>query len=726
MWKLFVLFGIFIASNVFSQEERKDVLNVETIWKDYTFYGNGVEGFRSMEDGIHYTRFVRNEAHRDIVQFKFNEPEWTSVLLEGKGLTYNNKEVLVEDYAFNLSEDQLLLQTKRQKRYRRSYVANYFLYDLKTKELAPLDEAHSPQTLATFSPDGSKIAYIHDNNIYVKELKTNKVTPITTDGKRNHIINGTTDWVYEEEFAITKAFGWSPDSKHIAFLKFDETNVKDFTMSYYLDLYPLPYTFKYPKAGEDNSKVSLHISTIKSGETEKIDLAEYEYIPRLNWSTEENQLLVQTLNRHQNHLTYYAVSKTKKTWNAQAFYEEKDAAYVEIDDNLLFLPDGKRFIRTSEQDGFNHIYSIGLDGSKQQLTKGEWDVIEVKGIHRGNNTIYFTAAKEGAPYRGLYTVSIESKAIEQLSKEKGHNDATFSKGMKYYVQTWNNANTPSIFTLHTADGSVLDTLEKNEILVDLLELYNFQPKHFIEVPGAEVSLNASIIYPPDFDSTQQYPVYFHIYCGPGSNLVRDSYNGGDLPYHQLLAQSGYIVVTVDTRGTMYRGAKFKKSTYLQLGKLEIEDMIAVANHFKQLSYVNPERIGIMGWSYGGYMSSLAMTKGEGLFKMGIAVAPVTNWRFYDNIYTERFMRTPQENESGYDDNSPINFAHQLQGNYFIIHGSGDDNVHVQNTMMMINALVDANKPFDMFIYPNKNHGIYGGNTRNHLFQMLYEYTLEKL
>lgn len=726
MQKALIFICTVLSFIAFSQETTSVQLDVETIWKDYTFYGNGVEGFRSMQDGIHYTRFVRNKEHRDIVTFRFDDPNWSEVLLEGKGLSYNGKEIIVEEYGFNLAEDKLLLQTKRQKRYRRSYVANYFIYDLSTKTITPLDTEHQPQTLATFSPDGTKIAYIHNNNIYVKDFSTNAVEAITNDGKMNHIINGTTDWVYEEEFAITKAFGWSPDSKTIAYLKFNERDVRDFTMTYYKDLYPYPYTFKYPKAGEDNSIVTLHLATVKTGKSTQVSLGDYEYIPRLNWSTEDNQLIVQTLNRHQNHLTYYAVTPDKKTWSALPFYEEKDPAYVEIDDNLLFLPDGKSFIRTSEQDGYNHIYNIGLDGKVKQLTKGEWDVIEVKGINADNNLLYFTSAKEGAPYKSLYTVDLKSTELNKLSTQKGYNDATFSLGMKYYVQSWNNANTPSIFTLHTADGAVVDTLENNAILKDLLELYDFQPKQFIQVPGAETALNASILYPPDFDSTKSYPLYFHIYCGPGSNLVKDSYNGGDLPYHQLLAQSGYIVMTIDTRGTMYRGAKFKKATYLQLGKLETEDLIAVANYMKNKPYIDGERIGVMGWSYGGYMSSLAMTKGKGLFKMGIAVAPVTNWRYYDNIYTERFMRTPQENENGYDDNSPINFVSQLEGNYFIIHGSGDDNVHLQNTMMMVDALTEANKPFDMFIYPNKNHGIYGGNTRNHLFQMLYEYTLDKL
>lgn len=723
-----LVFITFIISFVNSQEENiQKELTVEKIWKEYLFYGSGVDGFRSMKDGKHFTQIRLIDGKKSIMKYPFeNEDIDGELILDGKKLTYEGKNLKFDGYEFNETEDKLLITTNRIKRYRRSFFAEYYLYDLKTEKLQPLDEVHSPQTLASYSPDGSKVAYIHKNNIYVKDLSNGKVKAITTDGEINKIINGTTDWVYEEEFAYTKAYDWSPDSEYIAYMKFNESKVKDFTMTYFYALYPDQYTFKYPKAGEDNSKVCLHVVKAKNGKGKEIDLGEYEYIPRIKFSNTENKLMALTLNRHQNHLKYHWIDVTDKNMPSSVIYEEKDRAYVEIDDNLLFLKDGKHFMRTSEKDGYNHIYKINIDGSSEQITDGTWDVVEFKGIDEEQNIIYYTSAEEGPQYKALYSIKLDGSDKKKISSSKGTNDASFSDGMKYFVNSWSNANTPTTYSLHKADGTLLEVLEDNEYLQIIMKEHNFQPKEFMTFDGAEGELNGWIIKPPHFDSTQQYPVYFNVYCGPGSNMVSDSYGSGNFAYHQLLAQKGYIVISVDTRGTMYRGAEFKKSTYLQLGKLETEDLIAVAKQVQGLSFVDPERIGVMGWSYGGYMASLAMTKGADVFKMGIAVAPVTNWRYYDNIYTERFMRTPQENADGYDDNSPINHVDKLKGNYFIIHGSGDDNVHVQNTMEMINALVKADKQFDQFIYPNKDHGIYGGNTRNHLFKMLLDYTLENL
>jgi dipeptidyl-peptidase-4 len=417
------------------------------------------------------------------------------------------------------------------------------------------------------------------------------------------------------------------------------------------------------------------------------------------------------LNRHQNKLQFFKFDPNTKANQAQLFYTITDEAYVEIDDNLAFLPDGASFISTSEKDGFKHIYRIYFNGNIEQITSGNWDVIEIKGYDSASKNIYYTSAEFSATQKELFSVNLEHKVKTKLSTQPGHTDATFSNGMKYFIQVWSDANTPPVTTLHRQDGTQIQVLEDNKALKEKLESYKLQKKIFLSLEGAADKLNAWMIKPYNFDPTQKHPVYMFVYCGPGSNTVNDKWEGATYLYHQLLAQKGYIVVSVDPRGTQYRGSKFLKSTYLQLGKLE---------------FVDPERLGIQGWSFGGYMSSLAMTKGNGVFKMGIAVAPVTNWRYYDNIYTERFMRTPQENAAGYDQNSPINFCENLEGKYLIIHGSGDDNVHYQNTMEMVNALIKANKQFDMFIYPDRNHGIYGGNTRMHIFDQMLEYTLNNL
>ncbi|SFT38030.1 dipeptidyl-peptidase-4 [Lishizhenia tianjinensis] len=703
-------------------------LDVETIWKDYTFQENSVAGFRSTNDGEHYTQFKREGKIKSIYKYSFTDENKEELIVDGSTLFFRGEVLKIDNYFFNADESKMLFTTQTRKKYRRSFDALYYVYDLKTKELAPLDEIHFPQTLAEYSPDGSKVAYVSENNLFVKDLESGNIKQITKDGEFNKIINGTTDWVNEEEFALTKGFEWSPDGNYIAYLKFDERNVKEFTLNWYKDLYPTAYTYKYPKAGEDNSKIGLYIAKTKNGKSKQVDLTEYEYIPRFSWAVHTNQLVAITLNRHQNRLQCLLIDAEDKSLTPKLVYQEEDEAYVEIDDNLEFLPDGLSFIRTSEKDGFNHIYQIFLNGEVKQITKGNWDVIEYKGYNAESKDIYFTSAQEGAMYKALYKTNIESaKTPIKLSANRGYNHAEFSTGMKYYINRWSDANTPTITTLHKNNGEVIRTLEDNAIFAEELKLYNFQPKEFFTLEGANGDLlNAWIIKPDNFDSTKQYPVYFNIYCGPGSNMVLDKFDGHNFAYHQLLAQSGYLVVSVDTRGTMYRGAKFKKSTYLQLGNLESDDLVAAAKNFAQLPYVDENRVGIQGWSFGGTMTTLSMLKGNDVFKMGIAVAPVTHWKYYDNIYTERFMRTPAENQEGYENYSPVNLVKRLEGKFFLIHGAFDDNVHHQNTMELINAFVDADKQFDLFIYPNKNHGIYGGNTRNHLFKMMYTYTLEHL
>ena len=610
--------------------------------------------------------------------------------------------------------------------YRRSFAANYFLFDLATKKLYPLDENHQPQTLAEYSPDGKMVSYIHGNDLFVKNVSSGEIKKLTKDGKKNKIINGTTDWVYEEEFAITKAYGWSPDSKQIAFLKFNEREVKEFNLSYYGSLYPENYKYKYPKAGEANSVVTAHHVNIKSGKISAIALGEYEYIPRINWSSNKNNLIIQTLNRHQNHLKYHIIDFDQKKPISRTFFEEKSATYVEVDDNLILLKDGNSLLRTSESSGYNHIYQVFFDGSTKAITMGNWDVMEFLGLDEESNSIFYSAATNGPLNKIIYKMSIASGNSDRLTPENGWSDAEFTAGYKYFVHSYSNANTPTEHVLRNSKGEKIVDLELNNDLTSKLASYKLSKKEFLKIDANGVELNASIIKPLNFDPSKKYPVYVTVYGGPGSNEVKNAWDGNDYMYHQLLAQKGYIVFSVDPRGTMYRGADFKKSTYLQLGKLEIEDVINSCKELQKLPYVDKNRFGIMGWSYGGYMASLGITKGAEIFKMAIAVAPVTNWRYYDNIYTERFMRTPKENENGYDLNSPINYVHQLKGKFLLIHGSTDDNVHYQNTMEMTNALVKANKQFDLFIYPNRNHGIYGGNTRNHLFQMMLEYILDNL
>ena len=714
---------LFLSNALIAQK----TFNVEKIWRNYEFLRKGVAGFNGMKDGEHFTKLNKSNDSTWITMHAYKNYQGKgNTLVSAKELVYQGKLLPIDGYAFSADETKLLLTTETTPIYRRSFTANYFIFDLKTKIISPMDETKNGATLAEFSPNGKKVAFVFKNNLYIKDLETNTTSTITTDGKQNEIINGTTDWVYEEEFAITKGFEWSFDSKKIAYLRFDESKVKEFNIDLYnAELYPDKLTYKYPKAGEDNSKVSAYIFDLPTNKTQLIALPNYEYIPRLNWSPTQNTLVLQTLNRHQNTLSFHAVDAN--TLTSKLFFTEKSDTYVEIDENSMYiLPNGKELIRTSEISGYKHIYKLNFDGTQTPITLGNWDVIELYGINTNATTVYFSSAEKGAIHQGVYKIGINGKNKTALSSETGHNVAQFTPGMQYFVLDKSDVNTPNSYELKSENGKVLAVLEDNAALNARLKDYTLTSKEFMEFTGPAGKLNAWMMKPTNFDPTKKYPVYINIYGGPGQNTVLNQWGGNDYMYHQLLTQKGYIVVSVDPRGTQFRGVAHKKATYLNMGKLELEDFIATATELGKLSYVDKNRIGIQGWSYGGFMTSLAMTKGAPVFKMGIAVAPVTNWKYYDNIYTERFMRTPSENMAGYEDNSPIKYAKELKGNYLIVHGTADDNVHYQNALEFINTLVQSNIQFDQFTYPNKNHGIYGGNTRNHLYNLLLEYTVKNL
>ena len=699
-------------------------ITVEKIWKNYEYYPKGVEDFKSMKDGEHYSRIGEDGS---ILIYKLMDAnDKGEVLVNKNSLVYNDSIIAYEDYEFNSDETKVLFMTNIKPIYRRSYTAIYYLYDIKTKQLVPLDDKHKPQTLAEYSPDGKSVSFIHGNDIFVKELASGKSIKLTEDGKRNKIINGTSDWVYEEEFGITKAYEWSPDSKWISFLRFNEKEVKEFNLTYYQGLYPEEYKYKYPKAGEDNSEVTAHLINVQKKSITPINLGEYEYIPRLSWAGNANKLVLLTLNRHQNHLKYHLIDLTAKKMTQKIFYEETSTTYVEIDNNLLVLKDGNTILRTSEMDGYNHIYQLDFNGKSTQITKGNWDVIDLYGIDELSNTVYYSSAEVSPMVKTIHSIQRDGANKTTVSKSIGWNDASFTSGFKYMVLTHSQANNPPVYSLMKNDGGFVRILEDNEELNLTLSTLTLSKKEFITFNVNGNTLNAWIMKPANFNAANKYPVYMTLYGGPGHNEVVDAWDNADYMYHQLLTQKGYIVICIEPRGTLYRGAAFKKSTYLQLGKLETEDLIATAKEIQGFPYVDPQRIGVMGWSYGGFMASLAITKGADVFKMAIAVAPVTNWRNYDNIYTERFMRTPKENPNGYDANSPVNFVNLFKGKFLLIHGSADDNVHYQNSMELVNAMVKADKQFDLFIYPNRNHGIYGGNTRNHLFSMMLNFIEKNL
>ncbi|MDX1331598.1 MAG: S9 family peptidase [Robiginitalea sp.] len=720
MKKHWLLWVVLLAGPVLMAQQKQ--ITLEDIYGG-TFSTQGLEVLRSMNDGQHYTILNSDSQARtsSIDKYRYSTQEKVATLVATdsmSGIPY------FTSYTFSEDESKVLLATQVEPIYRRSRLGIYYIYDLSSGNLVQISNEKIQEP--TLSPSGDRVAFVLANNLYTADLSTGAVSQVTSDGQPNAIINGVTDWVYEEEFAFVRAFAWNSDGSKLAFLRFDERDVPEFSMDVYgQDLYQYPYVFKYPKAGEANAKVSLHIYDLKTEATREVSLGGAYYIPRIQWMNHPDHLSVQTLNRHQNHLTLHKVDAAQMKVNV--LLEERDDAYVDVTDNLTFLPDD-RFIWTSEKDGYNHIYLHDTDGSeKYQLTSGPWEVTSYYGYDAENRRIYYQSSEQGSINRDIYSVSDRGKRKERLSTGSGTNRASFSSDFSYFINTFSNVDTPPVYTLHRAsDGELVRELRHNRDLLETLKGYEMAPKEFstLQVNGNE--LNMWMIKPADFDPDKKYPLFMFQYSGPGSQQVANRWNGSNDYWHQMLASKGYIVACIDGRGTGLKGRDFKKVTQLELGKYEVEDQIAAARKLSELPYIDEARTGIWGWSYGGFMASNCILKGNDVFEMAIAVAPVTSWRFYDTIYTERYMHTPQENPDGYDDNSPLQYADQLKGKFLLVHGSADDNVHVQNTMRMIEALVQANKPFDWAIYPDKNHGIYGGNTRLHLYSKMTQFVLDNL
>lgn len=701
-------------------------ISVEEIYTG-AFRAKGMDALQSMKNTNQYTVLNTDRATKSqqIDLYDFATLKKVSTLIDTK----NFKELSdngIDSYVFSNDEKQILIANNSNSIFRHSFTADYYLYNLASKALTKvLEQVQEP----TFSPDGTKIAFAKNNDLYIYDIASKNTTRVTNDGVKNAVINGITDWVYEEEFAFVRAFNWSTDSKKLAYIRFDESEVPQFSMDMYKkDLYPTSETFKYPKAGEKNALVSLHIYNLSGNISQPINLGNYSdfYIARMKWTNDANLVSVQVLNRHQDNLDLIFVDAT--TASPKVVLNEKDKAYVDVTDNLTFLKDNS-FIWTSEKDGFNHIYLYDKNGKlKNQVTKGNWDVTSYYGFDEKTKTVFYQSVEKGSILRDVYKISLDGKKKVKLSSLVGTNAATFSPDFTYFINTYSSATVPPTYTLNSSkDGKQAQEIVNNTALVDKLKKYDLPAKEFFELTTEKGhKLNAWMIKPKDFDATKKYPVFMYQYSGPGSQEVANNWLDTNDMWFMMLSQQGYIIACVDGRGTGYKGAAFKKCTQKELGKFEVEDQIDAAKVIGSYAYVDKSRIGIFGWSYGGFMSSNCLFKGADVFKMAIAVAPVTNWRFYDSIYTERYMTTPQENASGYDENSPINHVSKLKGNFLLIHGTADDNVHVQNSMQMIEALVQANKQFDWAIYPDKNHGIFGGKTRIQLYNKMTNYIKEKL
>jgi dipeptidyl-peptidase 4 len=700
-------------------------ISVEDFTTRNTFAQKTINEINWMKDGKYYSALSENK----IIRYDVTNGNALETIVDGNAFL---PAVEIDDYSFSSDESLVMLSSEQESIYRRSYTAHYFVYNRSGKSLKKVSSG-GKQSYATFSPDGKKVAFARANNLFVVDLNTMSETQITEDGKFNKIINGTTDWVYEEEFSFVVGFYWSPDSKKIAYYKFNEEAVREYNLQRWKkgQLYPEDYRFKYPKAGEANSGVQAWIYEVASGKHVRADVGSEAdiYLPRIKWTNNPSLLSVRKLNRLQNLLEIIHVDA--ETGSSKVVLTEKSDSYVDIEflDDLTYLADGKQFVHSSERSGFKHLYLYSMSGTLiKKLTDGGFEVSEFLGLDEKTKTIFYTSTEPSALEQHLYSISFDGRKKTKLTQLPGKHQINMSGDFQFYIDHHSSAENPVVATLYRTKGNtVVKVLETNDNLKKAVDEFGLVKKEFFSfkaVDGAMV--NGFMLKPKDFDPSRQYPLLLYQYSGPGSQNVANAWAGSHFYFHQMLAQKGYIVAVIDPRGTGARGEQFKKVTYKQLGKYELEDIVSAAEYFRQLPYVDDSRLGVWGWSYGGYMSSLAMTKSAGVFKMGIAVSPVTNWRFYDTVYTERYLQTPQLNASGYDDNSPLTYADKLQGNFLLIHGTGDDNVHFQNSIVFQDALINSGKKFESFYYPDKTHSIGGGKTRLHLYTLMMDYIAKSL
>ncbi len=693
---------------------------------DGEFRSERIAAVSPLDDGESYAQISKDR--KKIVRYSFKTGKQTGVLFDAETVRGAKIEA-VDGYIMSPDGKRMLIQTGTTMIYRRSFTAVYYIFDIHNNKVVPLSEG-GPQQTPLFSPDGNQIAFVRDNNIHlVKLLYGNSESQVTKDGKRNGIINGIPDWVNEEEFGTNRSMVFTADSKQICWIKYDETNVKEYSIQWFRGMnpskdeyaeYPGFYTYKYPVPGEENSKVAVYSYDIKSHQTRKMQLPldADGYIPRIIMTADPAKVAVLTMNRHQDNLSIYMVNPLSTVCQlvvqdkVDKYIRESAMAGVKITDKYILLP--------SDRDGYNHIYVYSLNGRLQrQVVKDKYEVAEVYGIDDATGDVYYAANESGPTDRQVF-VSRQNGKTERLTGNSGTNAAIFSKGFRYFMNIWSDMNNPEVYTLNSASGKTLTTLTDNKALKEKLAGYDLGTREMFTLTTADgVSLNGWMVKPADFDASKRYPVIMYQYGGPGSQQVTDSWNigmcGQGAVLEHYLAQQGYIVVCVDNRGTGGRGAEFEKCTYLRLGELEAHDQVEAALWLGKLQYVDKDRIGIWGWSYGGWNTLMSMSEGRPVFRAGVAIAPPTDWRFYDTVYTERYMRTPKENPSGYDIN-PINRADKLHGALLICHGLADDNVHFRNTAEYTEALVQADKDFKENIYTNRNHSIFGGNTRNHLFR----------
>ncbi|TXJ59064.1 S9 family peptidase [Prevotella brunnea] len=703
--------------------------------KDFTdnaFAAKRISGVNPLKGTSEYAQMSSDS--KKIVKYSFKTGKETGVLFD----VADTKGVSINDFeGYKISDDgRILIQTNTKRIYRRSYKADFYLYDIKNKTMKKLSEK-GLQQIPTFSPDGKHIAFVRDNNIFITDGKTEK--QITTDGKFNEIINGVPDWVNEEEFGFNNALAWSSDGKTLSWIRYDESKVKTYSLQTFMGskptrkefmVYPGEYAYKYPKAGEDNSKVTVWAHNLINGKTlqYQLPLDTDGYVPRVKTFPRENQILIYTMNRHQDMLNLYVSNPLTGTCrllikeNVPKYVKEEAMEGISIMKNCILLP--------SDRDGYMHLYLYSLEGKLiRQIEKGAYDVTKVYGYDEKTGSTYFQAAGKTPMQRETYVADKHGK-VSCLSLKDGWNDAVFSGDYKFFLNTWSDRNHPYVYTIYDNRGKMVREVLNNDTLLANIVKYDIPTKEFFKFTTSEgIELNGWMMKPSDFDENKKYPVIMHQYSGPGSQQVVDSWSIGSMGnggiFDAYLSQKGFIIVSVDGRGTGGRGAEFEKCIYQRLGDLESKDQVEAALWLGKEKYVDAGRIGIWGWSFGGFNTLMSMSEGRNTFKAGVSIAPPTNWRYYDTVYTERYMRTPQENPDGYATN-PIERVGKLNGKLLICHGIADDNVHIQNAYEYSEALVQADKDFKENFYTNRNHSIYGGNTRNHLLRQVAEWFINNL
>jgi len=731
-----VIWTLAVASTGFAQKK----FTVETIYGTRDLSGKSISGVQWMADGSGFTYFQRDSASAlNVWKYEFKTKK-RSLLIDSNKVSAlseqkQEKRFSLGNYFWSPDGNSILLPSNN----------DLFLFDAASGQTRQLTSDSLEERDPQFSPDGKKIAFLKNHNLQVLDLATGQTRQLTTQGEE-HILIGRFDWVYEEEFSIRTAFFWSPDSRHIAYFELDERQVPEFPLTDFIPVHNLYQPMRYPKAGDKNSLVKIGVVQVDAANgagTRWMDLGSETdiYIPRIKWTHDPQTLAIIRLNRDQNHLELLLADIASGT--TKKIFEEKDAnGWIDINDDWRFLNDGKHFLWLSISDGsasllnkkdaergkqgWPHLYLYDMTGRRiRQVTNGNRQVDNLVGVDEKAGIVYYTGTDAGPLERHLYKIKLDGTDMARLSLEPGAHAINMSPDARHYLDTFSNIATPTRYSLYAANGALVEVVEPNEI--PALKEYTVVPPVFdaLRTPRGDV-LHYWMIKPADFDPARKYPVLMYVYGGPGSQTVRNAWGGSSYYWYQLLADKGYIIFSVDNRGTGGRGKAFMMSTYKNLGTLEVEDQIAAAQWLGALPYVDDSRIGIWGWSYGGYMAAFCILKGAEVFKTAVSVAPVTDWRNYDTIYTERYMLTPEKNPEGYKNTAPVNFAKELKGNLLLIHGLNDDNVHAANAMQLALALQDARKPFSLMMYPQKDHGIGGRDTRVHLFNLITYYILKNL